>query len=152
MQSRNQNIVNANVCYSLVLIYTRGEKRKKRREIKILNISVNTMKVIRLKSFSSSTGLTHTRDSSHWMSPQTLPVASWCPRGRTASSCVFWKKPWLSKQIVSIWLLFPALKLVHQNPLSSVHRPVRLSESCRQETLSLCLSSSVTLRWSRLEN
>lgn len=61
MQSRNQNIVNANVCYSLVLIYTRGEKRKKRREIKILNISVNTMKVIRLKSFSSSTGLTHTR-------------------------------------------------------------------------------------------
>lgn len=61
MQSRNQNIVNANVCYSLVLIYTGGGKRKKRKEMKILNISVNTMKVIRLKSFSSSTGLTHTR-------------------------------------------------------------------------------------------
>lgn len=30
MQSRNQNIVNANVCYSLVLIYTRGEKKKEK--------------------------------------------------------------------------------------------------------------------------
>lgn len=36
MQSRNQNIVN--VCYSLVLIYI-----WKTREMKILNISVNSM-------------------------------------------------------------------------------------------------------------
>lgn len=86
--------------------------------------------MIRLKPFSSSTCLPNMSPNVGSFSPRCQISEYPNIRGDRLVHCVSaWKKPWLSEQIVRIWLLFPRLKASPISFHSRLLSPSAVSES-----------------------